>query len=212
MATRCSILAWRIPWTEEPGGLQSMGSQKVRHRQLIVLLFYHRSKGFPGGTVVKTLPTNVEDERDSGSIPKSGRSPRRENGNPLQYYCLEIPWTEELGRLQSIGSQRVRHGLSDWAQHISLKLSFFLFRRQFRASGKVWIHGLSNQPAVHGSKEHKHDWLRVFLNAGQKGDFRGCGGWGNHTSSLNRSEEQLERKLVTKDSHNGKNTKNFPLG
>ena len=31
MATHFSILAWSIPWTEEPGGLQSMGSQKVRH-------------------------------------------------------------------------------------------------------------------------------------------------------------------------------------
>ena len=31
MATHSSILAWRIPWTEEPGGLQSKGSQKVRH-------------------------------------------------------------------------------------------------------------------------------------------------------------------------------------
>ena len=31
MATHSSILAWRIPWTEEPGGLQSMESQKVRH-------------------------------------------------------------------------------------------------------------------------------------------------------------------------------------
>ena len=30
MATRSNILAWRIPWTEEPGGLQSMGSQRVR--------------------------------------------------------------------------------------------------------------------------------------------------------------------------------------
>ena len=29
MATHSSILAWRIPWSEEPGGLQSMGSQKV---------------------------------------------------------------------------------------------------------------------------------------------------------------------------------------
>ena len=29
MATRSSILAWRIPWTVEPGGLQSMGSQRV---------------------------------------------------------------------------------------------------------------------------------------------------------------------------------------
>ena len=31
MATHSSILAWRVPWTEEPGGLQSMGLQKVRH-------------------------------------------------------------------------------------------------------------------------------------------------------------------------------------
>ena len=31
MATHSNVLAWRIPWTEEPGGLQSMGSQRVRH-------------------------------------------------------------------------------------------------------------------------------------------------------------------------------------
>ena len=31
------------------------------------------------------------------------------NGNPLQYRCLEISWTEEPGGLQSLGSQRIRH-------------------------------------------------------------------------------------------------------
>ena len=31
MATHFSTLAWRIPWTEEPGGLESVGSQRVRH-------------------------------------------------------------------------------------------------------------------------------------------------------------------------------------
>ena len=31
MATPCSILVWRIPWTEEPGGLQSLGLHRVRH-------------------------------------------------------------------------------------------------------------------------------------------------------------------------------------
>ena len=31
MTTHSSILAWRIPWTEEPGGLQSTGSQRVGH-------------------------------------------------------------------------------------------------------------------------------------------------------------------------------------
>ena len=47
MATHSSILAWEIPWTEEPGILQSMGSQEVRHdlvieqqqQQLIIGLF-----------------------------------------------------------------------------------------------------------------------------------------------------------------------------
>ena len=31
MATHSNILAWKIPWTEEPGGLQSIGSQRVGH-------------------------------------------------------------------------------------------------------------------------------------------------------------------------------------
>ena len=31
MATHFSVLAWRIPWTEEPGGLRSIGSQRIRH-------------------------------------------------------------------------------------------------------------------------------------------------------------------------------------
>ena len=35
MATRSSILAWEIPWTEESGGLQSMGLQRVRHNWAI---------------------------------------------------------------------------------------------------------------------------------------------------------------------------------
>ena len=34
---------------------------------------------------------------------------REGNGNPLQYSCLKIPWTEEPGRLLSMGSHRVRH-------------------------------------------------------------------------------------------------------
>ena len=34
MASYSCILAWRIPWTEEPGGLQSIGSQRVRHNNV----------------------------------------------------------------------------------------------------------------------------------------------------------------------------------
>ena len=50
MATHTSILAWEIPWTEEPGRLESMGSQRIRHylvtkqqqkKQSIKKLFSH---------------------------------------------------------------------------------------------------------------------------------------------------------------------------
>ena len=53
----------------------------------------------------KDPPANTGDVRDAGSIPGSGRSPGGGYGNPLQYSCLENPWTEEPGGLQSIGSQ-----------------------------------------------------------------------------------------------------------
>ena len=59
--------------------------------------------------MVKNLPANAGDERDVGSIIGLGRFPGRGHGNLLQYSCLAIPWIEEPGRLQSIGSQRVRH-------------------------------------------------------------------------------------------------------
>ena len=53
--------------------------------------------------------------RNPGSIPGLGRSPGEENGNPLQYSCLENPMDRETGRLQSIGLQRVRHNRNDSA-------------------------------------------------------------------------------------------------
>ena len=41
MATHSSILAWRIPWTEEPGGLQSMGSQRVGYDPGVRRFLFH---------------------------------------------------------------------------------------------------------------------------------------------------------------------------
>ena len=45
--------------------------------------------------VVKNLPANAGDVRDTGSIPGSGRSPGGGHGNPLQYSCLENPMDRE---------------------------------------------------------------------------------------------------------------------
>ena len=49
MATHSSILAWRIPRTEEPGGLQSMGSQRVRHdwATYTIILWWHKYFSVP---------------------------------------------------------------------------------------------------------------------------------------------------------------------
>ena len=56
----------------------------------------------PGSSHGKVSAYNAENR---GSISGWGRSPGGGNGNPLLYSCLEIPWTEEPGRLWSIGSQ-----------------------------------------------------------------------------------------------------------
>ena len=61
-------------------------------------------------TRLKNLPANAG---DMSLIPGLGRSPGRGNGNPLQYSRWEIPWTEEPGGLQSMGSQKSQAGLSD---------------------------------------------------------------------------------------------------
>ena len=62
--------------------------------------------------IVIFCKASVYSARDPGSIAGFGRSPGEGNGNPLQYIAWKIPWTEEPGRLQPMGSQRVGH---DWA-------------------------------------------------------------------------------------------------
>ena len=59
--------------------------------------------------MVKNLPASVGDIRDTGLIPVSGRFPGGGLGTYSSIFAWRIPWTEEPGRLQSIGSQRVGH-------------------------------------------------------------------------------------------------------
>ena len=72
----------------------------------------------------KDLPATAG---DSSSIPGWGRSPGGGHGNPLQYSCLGIPWTEEPGGLQSVGSQRVRHDLAIEHEHAQLTIMAMLY-------------------------------------------------------------------------------------
>ena len=62
--------------------------------------------GFPGGSDGKTSACNTG---DLGSIPGSGRSPEEGKATHSSTLAWKIPWTEEPGRLQSMGLQRVGH-------------------------------------------------------------------------------------------------------
>ena len=62
--------------------------------------------GFPDGSADKESTCNTGDTGDAGSIPGSGRSPRRGNGNPFRYSCLENPMD---GGVWQATVQRVRH-------------------------------------------------------------------------------------------------------
>ena len=56
--------------------------------------------------MVKNLLANAG---DTASIPGWGRSPGVENGNPLQYSCLRIAWTDEPGRVRRVTKNQTEH-------------------------------------------------------------------------------------------------------
>ena len=158
MVTYSSILAWESPWTEEPGGLQSMGSQKVRE-----------------DLATKESACNAG---DPSLIPGLGRSTGEEIGYSLQYswtsllaqtvknpsamlqtwiwslglkdplekgtathssiLAWRIPWTEEPGRPQSMGLQNVG---DKWEIFIFHSKIFWLKMRKHNTHSKsvLWV-------------------------------------------------------------------------
>ena len=67
----------------------------------------------PGGASGKKLPANGGDAGDVGSIPGSGRSPREEDGNALQYSCLGNPMDRGAWRATVYGV--AKSDMTDWA-------------------------------------------------------------------------------------------------
>ena len=92
--------------------LQWIGSQRVEHdsvteQQLLLLLLLvllPQLLGFPPSSVGKESACNAG---DLGLIPGLGRSPEKEMATHSSILAWEIPWTEEPGGLQPMGSQRV---------------------------------------------------------------------------------------------------------
>ena len=97
-------------------------------------------RGFPGGSDSKA---SVYNAGDPGSIPGSGRSTGEGNGNPLlekemaihsSTIAWKIPWTEEPGRQQSMGLQRVTH---DWATSLQDKEENYLTSPHFLTQSPI---------------------------------------------------------------------------
>ena len=144
MAPHSSTPAWKIPWMEEPGRLQSTGSLRVRHDWATSLSLFTfmcwRRKWHPTPVL---LPGKSHGQRSLESCSPWDRwgSDTTErlhfhfslsrfgegNGNPLQCSCRETPGTGEPDGLPSIGSHRVGHDWSDLAAAESRKLCFCFY-------------------------------------------------------------------------------------
>ena len=96
--------------------------------------------------VVKNPPVSSGDIKDVGLVPESGRSLEEGMATHSSILAWRIPWTKEPGRLQSVGSQRVGHNWSNWAQtlfafqsgSISHDLDFILKLRWIVLWTKLW--------------------------------------------------------------------------
>ena len=104
--------------------------------------------------VVKNLPVNVGDIRDVGSIPRSGRSPGKGNGSPLQYSCLENPrdrgaWratvysvTKSWTWLKWLSTHICIYVWGGGQQHCSIGCAFWFFMLDVQANFGNAIHSL----------------------------------------------------------------------
>ena len=163
MAIHSSILAWTNPWTEEPGGVQSLGSQRVRHNwatntlicicssfcfQWVVVLYKMLSVfSYVYLPPIYLLWWGVHIFLEKATATHSST------------LAWKIPWMEEPGRLQSMGSLRVRH---DWATSLWL-FTFMHWRKKWQPT-PVFLPGES-----HGQKS-----------------LVGCSPWGHKMSNTTK--------------------------
>jgi len=72
MATHSSTLAWKIPWAEEPGRLQSMGSLRVGHDFIFTFTFYFHALEKEMATHSSVLAWRVPGMAEPGGLPSMG--------------------------------------------------------------------------------------------------------------------------------------------
>ena len=116
------------------------------------------------GAVVKNLPANARDERDTSSIPRLGRASGGGNDNLIQYFCLENFMDRgKPGELQSMGSQKVRHNWATKYTHTHGEKEYSL-NKIHKAGG---ISG-KNKEYLEGENI---EWKKIFFWKQYKGNF-----------------------------------------
>ena len=156
MATYSSTLAWRIPWREEPVGLQSTGSQRDGHWACVHILERIRIKNWYLEVKCYHDSNNHHKTLKYVALDVDGVLNEEEMWSDLQRYCLALemathstilawkaPWTEKPGYLESTGLQSWTW-LSDWThtetwQHSGKLLSFTSRHSALWRSPHLWL-------------------------------------------------------------------------
>ena len=118
-------------------------------------LWYIQVMGFPGGSAVKNLP--AMQELQESWVWSLGREDPLEEGMATHSSILpwRIPWTEELGRLQSRGSQRLRHDWNNLAQCIYVIEYYSTVRRnEVLVHATAWINCENTEQKKSTTKDH----------------------------------------------------------
>ena len=141
MTTHSATLAWKIPWTEEPCRLQSMGSLRVGHDWVTSLHFNNKYKLLSGASqvalVVKESACQCRRHRRHWFYWKI---PQKGNGNPFQDSCLRNSMNR--GATVCGVAKKVGH---NWAcvHYLSLSLFTFMHWRRKWQSTPVFLPGES---------------------------------------------------------------------
>ena len=142
---------------------------------------------------VKNPSANVGDIKDTGSIPGLGRSPGGGHGNHSRILAWRIPWTEEPGRLQSTGLQRVRHDRINLARmHTGFPLEFF----DFLLSSALWwaslvVQLVKNPPAMQETPVQSLGWESPGEGKGYPLQYSGLKGSMDYSPGVTKSGTRL---------------------
>ena len=112
--------------------------------------------------MIKHLPANAEDIRDTGSIPGSGRCPEVGSGNPLQCSCLKNPmdrgaWQTAVHGVTKSQTQRSTHKLHQTSSHITRGLQALLW------AVDILVKTVFSSSRACSNKQSQHNMIKLLM-------------------------------------------------